>query len=170
MPTTQPPRKRLRLTPPPEDADASNNHTSNPTSAPPAMTEPILTPPPSLPPCLPHLQSPYAEPYPPSSPATPEQKAQFNLHYLEWLHLDQAWRSERFLLLAQWLATWRETLVSMAFLCYESRHWAMREMGVQAGLVKPESRASLRRRVIEADDRELEDEMWRRWRRENGKG
>lgn len=69
--------------------------------------------------------------------------------YLEWKVLDEAWRCSRFLQLAEFMVTWRQTMINMVYICYEGQHWALREAGVQIGLIRPESPRSVRRRILE---------------------
>ena len=88
--------------------------------------------------------------------ATPEEMADYNMDYLEWRRVDQTWRAHKFFELATFMSTWRDTMISMAMICYEGRYVAMREMGVLVGAVPMESKESLRWRIREGDLREAE--------------
>lgn len=78
------------------------------------------------------------------------------MEFMEWKRLDIAWRRERLLRSAAFMFTWRQTMINMVYICYEGQYWAMREAGVQMGLIAPESRTSLRRRIVEGLQRERE--------------
>lgn len=78
------------------------------------------------------------------------------MDHIVWKRLDLEWRRERLLQAAVFMFTWRQTMIDMVYICYEGQYWAMREAGVQIGLIAPESRASLRRRIVEGLQRERE--------------
>ena len=52
-------------------------------------------------------------------------------------------------------------MINMVYILYEGQYWALREAGVLMGLIAAESRASLRRRVVEGMRRTAEVESVR---------